>query len=119
MSTFLSHFPPNTPPPVPERLRQRVGWVYALQLAGFFTGITFYIAAFLNWPLQTLTRGSWLAAHVQWQWQTFMGASLGSLLGMFTLWLGFGWLWWFITSLWVMYRIIKGGYYWYQRRPLP
>jgi uncharacterized membrane protein len=57
-------------------------------------------------------RGTWLDSHFSWQIRTFWFAALWVLVAviLFVTLVGipFAWAIWVITSIWVLYRIIRG-----------
>lgn len=92
--------------------------VYALHAASFFLGITFIIAVIINYVKRDDVKGTWLASHFTWQirsfWYSLLWLTLGGLLfragpGAFIL---IGW------SIWLIYRIVKGWIYLYDKKPL-
>jgi uncharacterized membrane protein len=112
--------------------------VYALQAAGFFVGITWIVAVIIDYVKRDDARGTWLESHYRWQIRTFWfgllwiaiaaaGAFGAALVGGIAGWLSgrpdaAGWgavgglvIWTVIgtaiglgTTIWLVYRIVKG-----------
>lgn len=86
--------------------------VYGLQAAGLFLPVTFVAAVIINYVKREDTTATWLEGHFRWQIRTFWFGLLWSVFGVISLATIIGWvLGWIIlgvTSIWVLYRIIKG-----------
>jgi len=69
------------------------------------------------------TRGTWLESHFQWQIRTFWFALLWAVLGwMFMVTIVFFFIAlaiWAVTSLWILYRVIRGFLRLNDRQPMP
>jgi uncharacterized membrane protein len=64
-------------------------------------------------------QGSWLESHFRWQIRTFWFTLLWTSLGIATTLFVIGWAILTATALWLIYRIVRGGIYLYERRPMP
>ena len=68
-------------------------------------------------------RGTWVASHLRWLIRTFWWSILWSAIGfvMFITLLGipFALAIWAITSIWVLYRVIRGYLLFKDSRPIP
>lgn len=93
--------------------------VYALQTASFFFPLTLFAAVIVNYVRRDDARDSWLASHFQWQIRTFWITLLGFALGGLTIFFLIGWFVLGATSLWLIYRIVKGWLYLSEKRPMP
>lgn len=92
--------------------------VYALLALSFFVGVTLFIAVIINYVKRDDVKGSWLASHFTWQIRSFWYTLLWLMLGALTLKPGIGFLILIAASLWLIYRIIKGWIYLYDKKPL-
>lgn len=93
--------------------------VYLLQALIFVTGpLTYVIALIVNYVKVDDIRGSWLESHFRWQIRTFWYSLIGFILGVITLYIIVGWFILVGTSIWVIYRIVKGWLYLYEKRPI-
>jgi uncharacterized membrane protein len=54
-------------------------------------------------------RGTWIERHFRWQIRTFWIALLWGVIGMLTVPLIIGWFILLGTSIWAIYRIVKGA----------
>jgi len=82
--------------------------IYALQVATFFTGITFLISVIVAYVKREDVQGTWLESHFKWQIRTFWSSLLWSIVGVATLIIGVGFVIIFLNSIWLIYRIAKG-----------
>ena len=64
-------------------------------------------------------RGSWIESHVRWQTKTFWLTLIWMIIGGITTIFLIGWLVLLATSLWQIYRIVKGWEYLNEHRPMP
>jgi len=72
-------------------------------------------------------RGTWVASHMTWLIRTFWWSTLWAVVGWLVLLLlaivliGFalGPLIWIATSIWVLYRVIRGILYFKDEQPVP
>jgi uncharacterized membrane protein len=97
--------------PHERRLRNITALVYALQAAGFVVGITFIAAVVVNYVKRADVVGTLCQSHFDWQIRTFWWGLLWGFVGLLTFWFGVGFLVWIATSVWVVYRIVKGWLY--------
>lgn len=82
--------------------------VYALQAASFLLGITYLVAVTVNYVKKDDVQGTWLASHFRWQIRTFWFSMLWTVLGLLTLLFIVGYFILVATTIWVIYRIVKG-----------
>lgn len=82
--------------------------VYALQGASIICGLTFLIAAIINYVKLDDARGTWLESHFRWQIRTFWFTILWGVLGTLTVGMGLGLVILLACSVWFIYRIVKG-----------
>jgi len=98
-----------TTTPADDKLRQLTQLVYLLQALGFVTGgMTPIAAIIINYMKREEVRGTWLETHFDWQIKTFWFALLGGFIGVLTWILFIGVLIMLATTIWVIYRIVKG-----------
>lgn len=82
---------------------------YALQAAGFITGgLGNLVALVLAYVKRDDARGTAYEPHLRWQINTFWGALVGYVLGTLTWLILIGMLICFATTVWLIYRIVKG-----------
>jgi len=82
--------------------------VYALQAASFIFGVTLIAAVILNYIKKGDVHGTWLASHFRWQIRTFWFGLLWGVIGAITILIGVGFIILGITTVWLIYRIVKG-----------
>ena len=103
---------PASPVETPDKdLRQEKNWtsaVYALQAATILLGVTYLVAVIINYIKIDDVVGTWLESHFRWQIRTFWYSVLWSALGLLTAVIFVGVVIWAVTSVWVVYRVIKG-----------
>lgn len=83
-------------------------FVYALQVAAFFIGITFIVGVIINYVKIDDVRGTWLESHFRWQIKTFWFSLLWTVIGIATVVFVVGYFVLLANTIWVIYRIIKG-----------
>jgi uncharacterized membrane protein len=84
--------------------------VYILQALAFFLGgVTVLAGVILNYLKLDDVRGTWIERHFRWQIRTFWIALLWGVIGMLTVPLIIGWFILLGTSIWAIYRIVKGA----------
>ncbi|HEU5339372.1 MAG TPA: hypothetical protein VFU39_08810, partial [Sulfuricaulis sp.] len=89
-----------------------------LQGVSFLFIITFVIAVMVNYIKQDDVRETWLESHFRWQIRTFWFSLPWFLLGVLTYVFIVGWVIIGVVSLWVIYRILKGGLNLYDGKPM-
>jgi uncharacterized membrane protein len=82
--------------------------VYALQAAGFLSGITWLIAVIIDYVKRDDARGTWLESHFTWQIRTFWWGLLWGVIGAVLLLVLVGYLVLVANAVWIIYRIVKG-----------
>jgi uncharacterized membrane protein len=93
--------------------------VYALQVAGFFTGIAWIVAIVVNYVKLDDARGTWLESHFRWQIRTFWWGLAWGAVGAITTLVLIGFAILFATAVWIIYRIAKGWLSLAESKPLP
>jgi len=101
-----------------KRLKNITMVIYILQGVSFLFIITFVIAVMVNYIKQDDVRGTWLESHFRWQIRTFWFSLPWFLLGVLTYVFIIGWVIIGVVSLWVIYRILKGGLNLYDGKPM-
>lgn len=101
-----------------RRLKNITMVIYILQAVSFLFIITFVIAVMVNYIKQNDVRGTWLESHFRWQIRTFWFSLPWFLVGVLTYVFIIGWIIIAVVSLWVIYRILKGGLNLYDDKPM-
>ena len=101
-----------------ESLTKLTHIVYLLQALAYITAITYVIAVIINYVKIDDVRGTWLESHFRWQIRTFWYSLLGFVIGVLGLYILIGYLILLVTFFWVVYRIVKGWLYLYEKRPI-
>jgi uncharacterized membrane protein len=82
---------------------------YVLFAIGVFTGGIFtLVGVIMAYVKRADCAGTYLETHTQWLISTFWWGMLWYVLSGLTVFIGIGFVGFFITSLWYLYRIIKG-----------
>lgn len=110
---------PSPHNPDDGKLRIIIASVYILQAISFFVGVTLIIGAIVSYVKKSDCRGTWMESHIKWQIQTFWWVLGLTILGGILFAFGIGYIILAGTAIWFIYRIIKGGMYVYENRPLP
>lgn len=92
--------------------------VYLLQALTYVTAITYVVAVIITYVKLDDVRGTWLESHFRWQIRTFWISLVGLIIGTLGVYILIGWLILAATFFWVVYRIIKGWLYLYEKRPM-
>ncbi|HKU45253.1 MAG TPA: hypothetical protein VJQ58_00095 [Burkholderiales bacterium] len=93
--------------------------VYALHVAGFFTGIAWIVAIVMNYVKLDDAKGTWLESHFRWQIRTFWWGLLWAAVGALTVFVLIGFAILFADAVWIIYRIVKGWLNLAENKPLP
>ena len=93
--------------------------VYALQVAGFFTGIAWIVAVVMDYVKVDDTKGTWLESHFRWQIRTFWWGLLWAVIGALTVFVLVGFAILFADTVWIAYRIVKGWLNLAENKPVP
>ena len=93
--------------------------VYILQAIGFFNGITWIVAVIIDYVKKDEAAGTWLESHYRWQIRTFWWGLLWGVIGSILLLILVGWFVLAAAGIWIIYRIVKGGLYLSEGKPLP
>ncbi len=104
---------PANPDPVTRRsdpARNLATLVYILQALSFFCGgVTALVAVIINYVKEDEVRNTWVEPHFRWQIRTFWIGLLWTVIGLMTMMLAIGWLILLMTTIWVIYRIVRGA----------
>ena len=92
--------------------------VYALQAAGFFTGIAWIVAVVVDYVKRDDAKGTWLESHFSWQIRTFWWGLLWGVIGAITTLIIIGFAILFADAIWIIYRIVKGWLSLAEERPV-
>jgi uncharacterized membrane protein len=94
-----------------------------LIVTAFLFGWPSIIAVILNYVKRSDVRGTWLDSHFSWQIRTFWYSLLWVVVGvvLFVTLIGIpvAYAIWWITGIWVLYRILRGAVALSSRRPMP
>ena len=101
-----------------RRVKTLATFVYALQALSFFVGITFIVGLIINYVKRDDVKGTFAQSHFDWQIRTFWVALGFTILGIITLIILVGYVILFATSIWLIYRIVKGWLYLNDERPV-
>lgn len=82
--------------------------IYALYAASMLLGITAIVAIIINYLKRESVRGTIYESHFTWQIRTFWLGLLWSVIGMITSVIFIGWLVLLATTVWFIYRLVKG-----------
>lgn len=95
-----------------------ISLIYLLMLLGFVTAwLTTIVAIIMSYVKADSVRDSWLESHIRWQLRTFWFGLLWSIIGYITIpLLLLGYVVLFVNGVWLLYRIIKGWVYLYDRK---
>jgi uncharacterized membrane protein len=106
--------------------------IIALLSSGFplmapLFGIVGIIGIILAYVKRSEATGTWLASHYRWLIRTFwysllwgcIGAIIFVLLAIILIGLVIGYVIWVATTIWVLYRLIRGYVLFKESRPIP
>lgn len=99
-------------------LRTLTQAVYILQAAGFLVFVTLIAGVIINYIKIDEARGTIYESHFRWQIRTFWWGLLWTALGFITFLIVIGWVIWFATAVWVIYRIVKGWLNLMENKPM-
>ncbi|WP_232840991.1 DUF4870 family protein [Serpentinimonas barnesii] len=100
-------------------LRQLTLIIYALYALSWLLGVTAIIAIVINYVKREDATGTIYESHFRWQIRTFWWGLFWFVLGALTMVLVVGFAIFFVATVWVIYRLVKGFLYWNDRKPLP
>lgn len=101
-----------------QRLRTLVLACYLLGAIGLMSAsFPTLVALIVCYIKRSEAQGTVYESHFDWMISTFWVAIVGTLVSGATVWLfGLGWLLYVLCSLWVLYRFVKGGLRWFEKR---
>lgn len=103
----------------PEDLSGFVWAVYILQILTPFTGgLAFLAAGVIAYLKHDESIGQLEQSHFLWQIKTFWIGLGAGVVGLVLLLVWIGVIVLTLTGLWIMYRAIKGGYYFSEKREI-
>lgn len=102
----------------PELLFNVAALGYGLQAIGLLLPLFFVAAVVVGYVKRDDADNSWVASHFRWQIRSFWFGLLWSILGMLTVMIVIGYAILFAVWVWLIYRVVKGGLYLYDRRPI-
>lgn len=85
--------------------------IYGLYFASLFLGVTAIVALIANYIKRGSVQGTYLESHFTWQIKTFWWSLILYVVSVLTLAVGIGFLFLIGTSIWFIYRIVKGFVY--------
>ena len=91
------------------------------------TGVVGIVAIILAYVKQGEARGTWLESHYRWLIRTFwvsllwgaIGAVIFVLLLIIVIGVFIGYLIWVATTIWVLYRLLRGYMLFNESKPVP
>lgn len=89
-------------------LHRSVHLIYLLQTCMFFTIITYFAAPVVIYVMRQETVDPLLRTHLKWQWRTFWYSLLWFAISSVLKLLLIGYVGYWITALWILYRIVRG-----------
>ena len=93
--------------------------VYALQLLTPFTGgLSFLAAGIIAYLKHDESIGTIEESHFRWQIKTFWIGMAAAIAGVVLLLIWIGVFVLSLTEIWVIYRVVKGGYYYSDKREI-
>jgi len=102
-----------------DDIKKFVWAIYILQFLALFTaGLSFLIAGFLAYLKYDDSLGTIEETHLAWQIKTFWFTLAGLILGIIMLAILIGKFVLLFTELWLLYRVIKGSIYYYNKREI-
>lgn len=102
-----------------EDLTGFVWGVYALQLLTLFTGgLSFIVAGVIAYFKYDESIGTMEESHFRWQIKTLWIGLGAGIVGLILLLVWIGVLVLALTEFWIIYRVIKGGYYFSEKREI-
>ncbi len=105
--------------PEGEDLSGFVWGVYALQLLTLFTGgLSFIVAGVIAYLKYDESIGRMEQSHFRWQIKTFWIGLGAGIVGLVLLLVWIGVIVLTLTEIWIIYRVIKGGYYYSEKREI-
>ena len=104
---------------VSDKQKNLVLLVYILQAVSFVIGVSALAGVIINYIKRGEVAGTWLESHFQWQIKTFWYTLLGFVIGAILLIIGIGIVIMGVTTLWYIYRIVKGWLAYSDGKPLP
>jgi uncharacterized membrane protein len=94
-----------------------------LIVTAFLFGWPSIIAVILNYVKRPDVRGTWLDSHFSWQirtfWYSLLWVIVGAVLFVTLIGIPVAYVLWWVTGLWVLYRIIRGALALSSQRPMP
>lgn len=101
-----------------DSLRTVTGVIYVLYVAAFINGLTALIGVIIAHVKANDARGTWLESHFTWLIRTFWLAFVGGVIGFILVFVAIGWLVLAAVTVWFIYRIVKGGLRYMDRKPI-
>jgi uncharacterized membrane protein len=106
----------------PEVLRNVAALGYGLQALGLLLLVLlpalFVAAVVVAYVKRDDANGSWVASHFRWQIRSFWFGLLWASLGTLTSFIFVGYFILIAAWVWLVYRVVKGALYLYDRRPI-
>ena len=94
-----------------------------LIVTAFLFGWPSIIAVILNYVKRSDVRGTWLDSHFSWQirtfWYSLLWLVVGAVLFVTVVGIPVAYVVWWVTGVWVLYRIIRGALALSSERPMP
>lgn len=105
-------------PPDPESGRDLLFVVYGLFAFSFLFMVTALIGIIILHIKRDEFYGTWLDSHFSWLIRTFWWGLVWLIISLPLMLVLIGHLLWFLVSIWLIYRVVKGWLYLNDRRPI-
>lgn len=105
-------------PADPEAGRTLLSVVYGLYAFSFLFMITAVVGVIILHIKRDAYYGSWLDSHFSWLIRTFWWGLFWLAISLPLMLVIFGHFLWLLVSVWLIYRVVKGWIYLYDRRPV-
>lgn len=103
-----------------QNLRQLTLIIYCLYAASWLLGgVPAIVAIVINYIKREDAAGTLYESHFTWQIRTFWWSLVWAVVGGITLMVGVGFLVLGAAAIWSIYRLVKGGLFWNDRKPMP
>lgn len=102
-----------------DELKGFVWAIYILQILTFFTGgIAFVASGIIAYIKHDDSIGTMEESHFRWQIKTFWTGLIGLIAGVLLVLVWIGVIILGLTQLWILYRAIKGAYFYLEDREM-
>jgi uncharacterized membrane protein len=96
---------------------------HGIPLIAPLMGLLGIIAVIIAYVKRDDARGTWIASHLRWLirtfWFSFLWGVVGMLLFITIIGIPVAWALWVATTIWVLYRLVRGYILFKDSRPVP